>query len=49
MAKPVGREPKKPYSPPIITVYGTVHELTQHKLGSHGGDGGKKPLNRTRF
>jgi hypothetical protein len=49
MAKPVGREPKKPYSSPIITVFGTVHELTQNKLGSHGKDGGKKPLNRTRF
>jgi hypothetical protein len=49
MAKPVGREPKKPYSSPIITVYGTVQELTQHKLGSNGNDGGNKPLNRTRF
>jgi len=49
MAKPVAREPKKPYSSPIITIYGTVHELTQHKIGSHGNDGGKKPLNRTRF
>jgi hypothetical protein len=49
MAKPVVREPKKPYSSPIITLYGTVKELTRGKLGSHGNDGGKKPLNRTRF
>ena len=30
MAKPVKRVAKKPYSSPIITMYGTVRELTQH-------------------
>jgi hypothetical protein len=29
MGKPVVREPKKPYSKPKLTVYGTVRELTQ--------------------
>jgi hypothetical protein len=29
MAKPVKREAKKPYSKPLLTVYGTVRELTQ--------------------
>ena len=29
MLKPVKRDNKKPYSSPIITVYGTVQELTQ--------------------
>ena len=32
MLKPVIRDNKKPYSSPIITVYGTVQELTQ-KIG----------------
>jgi hypothetical protein len=40
MAKRVKREPKKPYSKPALTVYGTVRELTQ-KVGAHGKlDGG---------
>lgn len=47
MAKPVLRVPRKPYSSPIITMYGTVEELTQNKRGSRGNDGGKKPPNRT--
>ena len=29
MVKPVKRDNKKPYSSPVITVYGTVQELTQ--------------------
>jgi hypothetical protein len=29
MAKPTTGEPKKPYSPPTLTVYGTVQQLTQ--------------------
>ena len=32
MAKPVTpdtKEPKKPYSPPLLLVYGTVRDLTQ--------------------
>jgi hypothetical protein len=47
MLKPVKRVPKKPYSSPIITVYGTVQELTQTKRGSRGNDGGVKPKNRS--
>jgi len=41
MAEPVKREPeeskkpKKPYTKPTLTVYGTVTELTQ-KVGLHG-------------
>ncbi len=30
MLKPVKRDNKKPYSSPLITVYGTIRELTQH-------------------
>jgi hypothetical protein len=41
MAKPVKREPKKPYSKPSLTVYGTVRELTK-KVGRAGKlDGGR--------
>jgi len=41
MDKPVEREPKKPYSKPLFTVYGTVQELT--KTVGRGGhpDGGR--------
>jgi hypothetical protein len=46
MLKPVKRV-KKPYSSPIITMYGTVEELTQNKRGSRGADGGNKPKNRS--
>jgi hypothetical protein len=47
MSKPVQREPKKPYSKPTLTLYGTVRELTQ-RVGAHGtGDGGSFPRNRT--
>jgi len=43
MAKPVAPGPKKPYSAPKLTVYGTVRELTQSK-GRHGRpDGGRIP------
>jgi hypothetical protein len=35
MAKPVKQEPKKPYSSPIITVYGTVQEITK-TVSIHG-------------
>jgi hypothetical protein len=30
MVKPVNGQIKKPYSPPVLTVYGTIRELTQH-------------------
>jgi len=41
MGKPVKREPKKPYSKPTLTVYGTVRELTQSVGRSGRGDGGR--------
>jgi len=47
MGKPVKREPKKPYSKPTLTAYGTVRELTQ-SAGSHGSpDGGSRFTPRT--
>lgn len=43
MAKPVKREPKKPYNKPSLTVYGTLRELTQ-KVGVSGqSDAGRNP------
>lgn len=49
MGKPVKREPKKPYSKPTLTVYGTVRELTQ-AVGTHGTrDGGRPPRFKTAF
>src|ERR1700687_1772808 len=43
MAEFVKREPKKPYSKPTLTLYGTVRELTQ-KVGQTGNtDGGTFP------
>jgi hypothetical protein len=35
MDKVIRREPKKPYSKPTLTTYGTVRELTQ-SVGTHG-------------
>ena len=35
MDQPVKPEPKKPYIPPKLVVYGTVRELTLH-LGRNG-------------
>jgi len=35
MAKAVKREPKKPYEKPMLTVYGTVREMT-HNRGTIG-------------
>jgi hypothetical protein len=47
MAKPVAPVPKKPYSKPKLTVYGTVRELTQ-KVGRRGKpDAGRAPRNNT--
>jgi hypothetical protein len=47
MDKPVKPEPKKPYSPPKVTVYGTVRDLTLAK-GFHGSkDGGLIGKNKT--
>lgn len=49
MAKPAIQGTKKPYSSPIITVYGTVRELTQKVFGSKGRDSGHAPRNHTHF
>jgi len=47
MAKPIKRKPKKPYSKPLLTVYGTVRDLTQTQ-GQHGlKDGGIRNTSRT--
>jgi hypothetical protein len=35
MDKPVKPEPKKPYAPPKVIVYGTVRDLTLH-IGRSG-------------
>jgi hypothetical protein len=43
MRKPVKLNNKKPYSPPLITVYGTVQELTQMKGKKGTSDGGSFP------
>lgn len=40
MVKVPNNEPKKPYSPPVLTIHGTVRDLTQ-ALGVTGtNDGG---------
>jgi hypothetical protein len=50
MGKPVVREPKKPYSKPKLTLYGTVRELTQKVGASGNSDRGLNPLkNKTNF
>ena len=41
MVKPVTREPRKPYSKPTLTVYGTVRELTQTVGRTGKADGGR--------
>ena len=49
MAKPVAPGPKKPYSAPKLTVYGTVRELTL-KVGKRGHpDKGHTPRNLTQI
>ena len=48
MAKPFKRVlPKKPYSAPVLTVYGTVQELTQKVGAFKARDGGHFPRIRT--
>lgn len=47
MDKPVKREPKKPYSKPTLTNYGTVRELTQRHGTSGNIDGGGRRRPRT--
>jgi hypothetical protein len=47
MDKSVKKGPKTPYSPPVLTIYGTVQKLTQ-KLGIRGQpDGGSRGSIRT--
>jgi hypothetical protein len=46
MDKPAKQEPKKPYSKPTLTVYGTVRELTQ-TTGIHGTQDGPIPTLKT--
>jgi hypothetical protein len=48
MGEIVKSDVKKPYSPPVLTVHGTVRELTQANspMGTaDGGMGGGNPLN----
>jgi hypothetical protein len=47
MVKTVKREPKKPYSRPTLTVYGTVRELTQSQGFAGQSDGGARSSPRT--
>jgi hypothetical protein len=47
MLKPVKRDNKKPYSSPIITIYGTVQELTQRVGLRSRNDGGHFPHVKT--
>jgi hypothetical protein len=47
MLKPVKRDNKKSYSTPIITVYGTVRELTQKVGILKNPDGGHFPRTKT--
>jgi len=47
MGRPVKLEPKKPYSKPTLTVYGTVRELTQHVGARGNSDGGSRFTPRT--
>lgn len=49
MVKRATPGPKKPYSTPVLTVYGTVRELTQAVGPKRALDGGKFPRNRTSF
>jgi len=47
MGKPVKRGPKKPYSKPTLTFYGTVGELTQNRGARGNSDGGGRLTPRT--
>lgn len=46
MAKPATPGPKKPYSTPVLTVYGTVRELTKSAGNRRNLDGGTQPAHR---
>jgi hypothetical protein len=47
MAKPATPAPKKPYSTPVLTVYGTVRELTKTVGNRRTKDGGQGRTSRT--
>jgi hypothetical protein len=47
MPKQAIKEIQKPYSTPILTIYGTVQELTQTKGLRSTRDGGKFPRIKT--
>ena len=47
MVKPSTPEPKKPYTTPVLTVYGTVQQLTQTVGRRRRPDGGRPPASRT--
>jgi hypothetical protein len=47
MLKPAIRETKKPYSTPVLIIYGTVQELTQTTGLRATKDGGKFPHHKT--
>jgi hypothetical protein len=47
MVKPVKREPKKPYSKPTLTAYGTVRDLTLSQGARGRIDGGPRRTPRT--
>jgi hypothetical protein len=47
MRKSVERGAKQPYTTPILTVYGTVRELTQRVGLRRARDGGRFPRVRT--
>jgi hypothetical protein len=47
MAEAPKSEAKKPYSPPVLTVHGTVRELTQATSATGSPDGGTGFVQRT--
>jgi hypothetical protein len=47
MLKPVQRDPRKPYAPPKLSVYGTVKELTKKVGLRKTRDGGSLPRFKT--
>lgn len=47
MDKPANPVPKKPYVSPVLTVHGTVRDLTQKNLTGGKADGGSPPRSRT--
>ena len=52
MAKPViisAKEPKKPYAPPLLLVYGTVRDLTQTQGRNGRLDGARPQRAKTHF